>query len=67
MALYYIKINNRKKAQECFNLVVNSANEKYLLAEQIDNSTMKPSWIIGLGWSHAMFVIVLNELIDKEL
>ena len=67
MALYYIKINNRKKAQECFNLVVNSANEKYLLAEQIDNSTMKPSWIIGLGWSHAMFIIVLNELIDKEL
>ena len=26
--------------------------------------TLKTNWVIGLGWSHAMFIIVLNELKD---
>jgi GH15 family glucan-1,4-alpha-glucosidase len=23
---------------------------------------MEPAWVIGLGWSHAMFILVLEEL-----
>lgn len=66
MTLYYIQINNIKMAYECLNFVVNSASSNGLLAEQVDNSSMQPSWVIGLGWSHAMFIIVLSNLIDKE-
>lgn len=67
MALYYIEIDDVKYANECLNFVVNSASSNGLLSEQIDNSLMKPCWVLGLGWSHAMFIIVLNALMDKRL
>ena len=67
MALYYIEIDNKEKALECFNFVVKTACEHGFLAEQIDNITMKPKWVIGLSWSHAMFIIVLQKLIEKKL
>ena len=62
MALYYIKAGKIKEARECFDFVVRTQNPHGLLGEQIDNSKMEPAWVIGLGWSHAMFLIVLDEL-----
>ena len=59
MALYYKEIGNTKKAQECIDFIVNSANEHGLLGEQVDNNQMKPNWVIGLAWSHAMFLLSL--------
>ena len=38
-----------------------------MLGEQVDNSTLKPNWVIGLGWSHAMFIIVLEKLYKNNL
>ena len=58
MAMYYKEIGDKKKMDECIKFVVNSANEHGFLAEQVDNSSMKPSWVNGLAWSHAMFVII---------
>ena len=63
MGLYYVKINDKIHARECFDFVVNSATEHGFLAEQVENSTMKSTWVIGLAWSHAMFIILLEELI----
>ena len=63
MAEYYIKAKEYKKAKECFDFVVHTATEHGFLAEQIENSTMSSVWVIGLAWSHAMFVSVLDELI----
>ena len=63
MAMYYLKAGNKKMAQECFNFVVNSTSSLGFISEQVDNSSMKPSWVIGLGWSHAMFIITLAELL----
>ncbi len=57
MAMYYKEIGNKKKAQECIDFVVNSSNEHGFLAEQVDNATMSPSWVNGLAWSHAMFIL----------
>ena len=65
MAMYYLKAGNKKMAQECFNFVINSASPLGFIAEQVDNNTMKPGWIIGLGWSHAMFIITLAEMLKK--
>lgn len=62
MALYYIKVGKKKEAINLLNFVTKTANYNGLLAEQIDNNTLKPSWVIGLGWSHAMFIIVLDAL-----
>ncbi len=62
LADYYIEAGDKKKAKECFNYVVNSATEMGFIAEQINNQTMSPAWVIGLGWAHALFVIVLSKL-----
>ena len=39
------------------NFVINSSSSNGLLAEQVENASMQPSWVMGLGWSHAMFII----------
>jgi oligosaccharide amylase len=65
MALYYLEIKEYKKAKECLDFVVASSTKHGFLAEQVDNSTMESNWVIGLGWSHAMFVIVLEKLLNK--
>lgn len=62
MALYYIEAKDYKKAKECFDFVVRTSTNNGFLAEQVDNKKMESSWVIGLGWSHALFVIVLDEL-----
>ena len=62
MANYYFEAGNTKKARECFEFVVKTATDLGYLAEQIDNDTMSAKWVIGLGWSHAMFIDVLSKL-----
>ncbi|MCI8309187.1 MAG: hypothetical protein HFJ45_03050 [Clostridia bacterium] len=65
MALYYIEANELNKAKECFDFVVNSCTEHGFLGEQVDNNSMSAMWVIGLAWSHAMFIIVLEKLAKK--
>ena len=62
MTLYYIETGEKKKAKETFDFVVKTAGKHSLLGEQVDNNTLKPNWVIGLGWSHAMFITVLEKL-----
>ena len=63
LAKYYIELGEKTKARECFNFVVNSSNQHGFLPEQVNNQTMDAAWVIGLGWSHAMFIDVLEKLI----
>ena len=65
MTLYYLETGEKKKAKETFDFVVKTAGKHYFLGEQVDNSILKPNWVIGLGWSHAMFIIVLEKLYGK--
>ena len=64
MTLYYLENGEKKKAKEAFDFVVKTAGKHSFLGEQIDNETLKPNWVIGLGWSHAMFIIVLERLMN---
>lgn len=59
MAMYYKAIGDKKKAQECIDFIVKSANKHGLIGEQIDNNTMQPNWVIGLAWAHAMFLLAI--------
>lgn len=61
MAMYYQKTGEKKKAKECIEFVVKSSSEHGLLGEQVDNQTMTPNWVIGLAWSHAMFILTQDE------
>jgi len=58
MGLYYNVIGDKKKANECLNFVVQSATEHGFLAEQ-SNSDLNQKWVIGLAWSHAVFIELL--------
>jgi oligosaccharide amylase len=66
MALYYEEIKDYKKAKECLDFVVASSTQHGFLAEQVDNNTMESNWVIGLGWSHAMFIIVLEKMLNRK-
>lgn len=64
---YYIETGKMDKAMECFEYVVKSSSKHGFLGEQVDNETMEPCWVIGLTWSHAMFVITLKKLIENGM
>ena len=58
MAMYYKEIGENQKVGECIKFIVNSTNEHGFIGEQIDNQAMRPNWVIGLAWAHAMFIIL---------
>ena len=60
MGMYYKKIGDNKSAKDCMKFIVNSANSLGLLPEQ-SNSDLNQTWVIGLGWSHAMFIGMLID------
>ncbi len=62
MALYNMKIGNKEEAKKEIEFVTKTATKHGFLAEQIDNETMQSKWVIGLGWSHAMYIIALSQL-----
>ena len=66
MTLYYLERGEKKQAKEAFDFVVKTAGKHYLLGDQVNNETLKPNWVIGLGWSHAMFLIVLEKLYAQK-
>lgn len=66
MTLYYLESGEKKKAKETFDFVIKTVGKHYFLGEQVNNETLKPNWVIGLGWSHAMFIIVLEKLYGKN-
>jgi GH15 family glucan-1,4-alpha-glucosidase len=67
MALYYLEIGDIEQAKSCFDFVVRSSTEHGFLAEQVNNNKMESMWVIGLAWSHAMFLIVLEKLMKINL
>ena len=62
----YLETGEKKKAKETFDFVVKTVGKHYFIGEQVDNNTLKPNWVIGLGWSHAMFIIVLEKLYQNK-
>lgn len=67
MVNYYLDVGENRKAKECFDYILKTSGMHGYLSEQIDNEMLAPSWIIGLGWSHAMFIIVLERMLNKKL
>ena len=66
MTLYYLDAGEKQKAKETFDFVIKTVGKHYFIGEQIDNNTLRPNWVIGLGWSHAMFIIVLERLYGNK-
>ena len=67
MSWYYLEAGDIEKALETFYFVTNSTSAHGYIGEQVNNDAMKPSWVIGLTWSHAMYLIMLDKLIEKNI
>ena len=63
MTLYYLEKGEKKNAKETFDFMVKTSGLHDFLGEQINNETLEPNWVFGLGWSHAMFIIVLEKML----
>lgn len=66
MALYQIKAGNIEKAKELFDWVTNHADNLYFLPEQIEREGHKTAWVTQLSWSHAMYILVKDKLLESE-
>ena len=64
VALYHIRRKQFGKARDYFEWAVRARTGLGLLPEQVSKDTGDPAWVIPLTWSHAMFVLVLLELIE---
>ena len=65
MTLYYLENGEKKKAKETFDFVIKTSSKLNFLGEQVDNSNLKANWVIALGWSHAMYILVLEKMLKK--
>ena len=66
MTLYYLEKGEKAKAKETFDFVVKTSSKLNFLGEQVDNATLRANWVIALGWSHAMYILVLQKLLKGE-
>ncbi len=66
MTLYYLEKGEKTKAKETFDFVVKTSSKLNFLGEQVDNSSLRANWVIALGWSHAMYILVLQKLLKGE-
>jgi glucoamylase len=64
VSLYYVRKKDFRRAKDYFEWAVKGRTALDLLPEQVNRDTGKPEWVIPLTWSHAMFVLVLIELVD---
>ena len=64
MTLYYLEKGEKTKAKETFDFVVKTVSKLNFIGEQVDNNTLSSNWVIGLGWSHAMFILVLEKMLN---
>lgn len=63
MTLFYLENGEKKKAKETFDFVIKTAATHSFLGEQVSNEHLRTNWAIGLGWSHAMFILVLEKML----
>lgn len=65
LALFRLKTGQIDSARKYFQWSVRCATQLDFLPEQADKQDGKPCWVIPLTWSHAMFVLVLKELMEN--
>ncbi|WP_052888595.1 glycoside hydrolase family 15 protein [Thermogemmatispora carboxidivorans] len=62
LAWYEALTGNLAEAEQLYRWAVEHRTPLDLLAEQVSRQDGQPCWIMPLGWSHAMFVLVTQVL-----
>lgn len=66
LAMVDMSLGNTDQARELFHWVVSKATPTGMLAEQVHRETGKPFWVIPLGWSHAMFILFVTDVLKRK-
>jgi len=62
-----LSLGNTDQARECFQWSMSKATPLGMLAEQVHRESGKPFWVIPLGWSHAMYLIFVHDVLKRGL
>jgi GH15 family glucan-1,4-alpha-glucosidase len=60
-------MGNINEARESFHWSMSKATHLGMFPEQVHRESGLPFWVIPLGWSHAMFLIFVRDVIDRKL
>lgn len=63
MGMYYKKVGRVEEAKKAMEFILNASTPLGLLPEQ-SSIDFSERWIIGLGWSHAMFIAFFKTLME---
>jgi glucoamylase len=67
LASVELEFGNIAEARECFQWVMTKTTPLGMLAEQIHRESGQPFWVIPLGWSHAMYLLFVREVLDRGM
>jgi hypothetical protein len=67
LAYVELTLGNVAEAREAFQWSVSKATSLGMLPEQVHKESGTPYWVIPLGWSHAMFLLFVHEVIRRKL
>ncbi|MBX9703891.1 MAG: hypothetical protein K2X39_07025, partial [Silvanigrellaceae bacterium] len=61
LALAAYRLGEREIGKKCFTWALEHVTPEGFFAEQIDPKTGQPCWVVPLTWSHAMFLLCIQE------
>lgn len=67
LGMVELAAGNISEAREAFQWSVSKATPLGMLPEQVHRESGKPFWVIPLGWSHAMFLLFVKDVLDRKL
>jgi GH15 family glucan-1,4-alpha-glucosidase len=56
---------NLAEARECLGWVLAKTTPLGMMPEQVHRESGRPCWVIPLGWSHAMFLLFVRQVLDS--
>lgn len=67
LASVELRFGNMSEAKEAFQWCLGKTTPLGLFPEQVHRESGKPCWVIPLGWSHAMFLLFVKEVLDAKV
>ena len=66
LAYVEMTLGNWDEAREAFQWSMSKSTVLGLFPEQVHRESGQPCWVIPLGWSHAMFLLFVEEAIRRK-
>jgi glucoamylase len=67
LGLYHLETGNNEKALDMLKWAIEHRTSNNLLPEQVDKESGETAWVVPLTWSHAMLVLMVQELTRRGI